>query len=202
MFVRFRQQGRRLQASLMQTRRVSGKMQSEHIASLGSVDAEVSVRERLAFWTKLPERLARLGNRVGPDEHAKLYAALNARIPMVTAEEQRAVQEENAKGDDVERALDAAGWTPRKFRRARLRWSLSEAEFETALANTNAAEAVDKAFDREALRIIRARREVERLCLTDHERAFLRLMERDLRRPLTEQEEHLALERVRSLGMV
>jgi hypothetical protein len=71
MFVRFRQQGRRLQASLMQTQRVSGKMQSEHIASLGSVDAEVSVRERLAFWAKLPERLARLANRVGPDDQAR-----------------------------------------------------------------------------------------------------------------------------------
>jgi hypothetical protein len=65
MFVRFRQQGRRLQASMMLTRRVAGKMHTEHIASLGSVDAEVSVRERLAFWAKLPERLARLGNRVG-----------------------------------------------------------------------------------------------------------------------------------------
>ena len=52
----------------MQTRRVSGKMQSEHIASLGTVGADVSVRDRLAFWAKLPERLARLGNRDGPDE--------------------------------------------------------------------------------------------------------------------------------------
>ena len=224
MFVRFRQQGRRLQASLMQTRRVSGKMQSEHIASLGSVDAEVSVRERLAFWAKLPERLARLANRVGPDDQAKVYAALHARIPMVTLDEQRAIQEANAEDDerfwdamrdmgeagvaghkaliasaekriakqaeeaaeaaeraqtakdrlerigrgesvagglgkplDVRAALKAAGWTPRKFRRAQLQWSLSEAEFETALANTNAAEAVDRAFDREALRVIRAR---------------------------------------------
>ena len=100
MFVRFRQQGNRLQASLMQTRRVSGKMQSEHIASLGSVDAEVSVRERLAFWAKLPERLARLGNRVGPDDQPKVYAALHARIPMVTPDEQRAIQEANAEGDE------------------------------------------------------------------------------------------------------
>jgi hypothetical protein len=30
----------------------------------------------------------------------------------------------------------------------------------------------------------------------------LRIMERDLRRTLTEQEEHLALEQARSLGMV
>src|ERR1700683_1364402 len=100
MFVRFRQQGRRLQASLMQTRRVAGKMQSEHIASLGTVDADVSVGERLAFWAELPARLARLGNRVGIEDHAKIYGALHTRIPMVTPDEQRAVQEENAKDDE------------------------------------------------------------------------------------------------------
>jgi hypothetical protein len=100
MFIRFRQQGRRLQPSLMQTRRVDGKPRNEHIASLGSVDAEVSVRDRIAFWAKLPERLERLGNRVGQEDIAKLYAALHARIPMVTADEQRAVQEENAESDE------------------------------------------------------------------------------------------------------
>src|SRR5271165_1198974 len=100
MFVRFRQQGNRLQASLMQTRRVAGKMHTEHIASLGSVDADVSIRERLAFWSKLPDRLARLGNRVGSDEHGKIYGALHARIPMVTPDDQRAIQEENAKADE------------------------------------------------------------------------------------------------------
>src|ERR1700739_4814626 len=100
MFVRFRQQSRRLQPSLMQTRRVAGKLGSEHVASLGSVDAEVSVRERLAFWAKLPERLARLGHRVGPDDHAKIYGALHARIPMVTPDEQRAIQQENARNDE------------------------------------------------------------------------------------------------------
>ena len=56
--------------------------------------------------------------------------------------------------------------------------------------------------EREARRIIRARREAERLRLTDDQRAVLRIMERDLRRTLTEQEEHLALEQARSLGMV
>jgi hypothetical protein len=100
MFVRFRQQGRRLQASLMHTRRAAGKMQSEHIAGLGTVDADVSVHERLAFWAGLPARLARLGNRVGFEDHAKIYSALHARIPMVTPDEQRAVQEENARDDE------------------------------------------------------------------------------------------------------
>jgi hypothetical protein len=100
MFVRFRQQGNRLQASLMESRRASGKVRSEHIASLGSVDASVSVRERLAFWAKMPDTLARLGNRVSADDQGKIYGALHARIPMVTPDDQRAIQEENAKDDE------------------------------------------------------------------------------------------------------
>ena len=66
---------------------------------LGSVDAEVSVRERFAFWARFPI-VARLANRVGNDEHPKIYGALHARIPMVTPDEQRAIQEENAKDDE------------------------------------------------------------------------------------------------------
>jgi hypothetical protein len=100
MFVRFQRQGARLHVRLIQTRRISGKVQSEYVGALGSVDAAVSVRERLAFWGKLPQRLAALGNRVGPDEHAKIISILDARIPMVTQEDLRAVQEENAKDDE------------------------------------------------------------------------------------------------------
>ena len=170
------------------------------------------------------ERLAALGNRVGADEHQKILEALHGRIPMVTVDEIRAVQDESFKDDErfwdtlhglnashieglkghialaeskiaamepeaaraaekVEAArikreklkageavagglgkppdligiLKAAGWTPRDFRRAKLQWSLSNAEFETALANMNAAEAADRAFEREARRLIRAR---------------------------------------------
>jgi hypothetical protein len=94
--VRFRIQYRRLQASLVVSKRRDGKMVAEHIGGLGSVAAKLSIRERLAFWAKLPARLAKLGNRVGPDDHAKIYGALHARIPMVTPDEQRALQEENA----------------------------------------------------------------------------------------------------------
>jgi hypothetical protein len=59
MFVRFRRQGNRLQASLAQSRRAAGKVHAEHIGALGSVDAEVSVRARLAF---LSLELIRLGS--------------------------------------------------------------------------------------------------------------------------------------------
>jgi hypothetical protein len=242
MFVLFRLQGRRLQASLMQTQRVSERMRSEHIASLGSVDAEVSVRERLAFWAKLPERLARLANRVGPDDQAKVYAALHARIPMVTPDDQRAIQEANAEDDerfwdamrdigassveghkvliaraetkiaehvaqaaeaeeraqaakdrlerirrgesvpgglgkpfDVRAALKAEGFKERDLRRMWLLASLTEAEMKQVSVKVGAevVDAADRAIKREARRIIRARREAERLHLTDDVRAVL-----------------------------
>ena len=100
MFVRFQRQGARLHVRLLQTRRTSGKIRSEYIGALGSVDTVASVRERLAFWAKLPERLLRLGNRVNEDQHAAIYAALHARIPMVTPDEQREIQVENAKDNE------------------------------------------------------------------------------------------------------
>jgi hypothetical protein len=63
MFVRFRRQGNRLQVSLIENRRVGGKVVAEHIGALGSVNAAVLVRERLAFWVKVPERLQPFGGR-------------------------------------------------------------------------------------------------------------------------------------------
>jgi hypothetical protein len=228
MFVRFRRQRRRLQASLMQTRRVGGKVQSKHIGALGSVDADASVRSRLAFWAKLPQRLAALGNRLGADDEPKIRGALHSRIPMVTPHEQRAVQAENFKDDerfwdtlrdltashieghkaqialaeakvaemepevakaaekaevarsrleklqrgeyvagglgkrpDLRALTKAAGLTPSMVRRAELFASLTEAEFEALLAPEQMkrrTDAEDKAFDREARRLIRARK--------------------------------------------
>jgi len=210
----------------MQTRRVAGKMQSEHIASLGSVDADVSIRERIAFWIEIEERLARLGNRVGPDDRDKIIAALGARIPFLTPDDLRAVQEENAKDDeriwggirdlnasgaeqhksliasaekkiaeqtasaaeaaeraavakdrlerikrgetvpgglgkrlDFEKLMREAGITPSLLKRMKLLGSLTDEEFESFLEKNHAGfEAMDKAMDREARQILRARR--------------------------------------------
>jgi hypothetical protein len=100
MFVRFRQSRNRLQVSLIETRRVAGKVCHEHIASFGAVDVPPSIRERLAFWARLPERLARLANLIDGDAQGKIYTAIHARIPMVTPDEQRSLQEENAKADE------------------------------------------------------------------------------------------------------
>jgi hypothetical protein len=56
MFVRFRQSRLRLQVSVLETRRIEGKVQNEHVASLGSVEVPPTVPERLAFWQRLHER--------------------------------------------------------------------------------------------------------------------------------------------------
>jgi hypothetical protein len=100
MFVRFRHLGQRLQASLMETKRANGKVLYEYIASLGTVDSPPSIRGRWAFWAALHERLPKLDSRINVDTQAKIYAAVHARIPIVTPEEQRALQLETTKVDE------------------------------------------------------------------------------------------------------
>jgi hypothetical protein len=92
MFVRFRQTQTRLQVSLIETRRIDGRVRHEHIASLGTVDAPPSVEERIAFWQRLHERLAKLSNRVDPAMQGTILGDIHARIPMVTLDEQQALK--------------------------------------------------------------------------------------------------------------
>jgi hypothetical protein len=100
MFVRYQCRQNRLHAQLSQTRRIAGRVRSEHLGSLGSVNVTLSQSERLAFWAALPERLARLGNRVSEDQHAAIFAALATRIPRVTPDEQRVPEAMLLVGDD------------------------------------------------------------------------------------------------------
>jgi hypothetical protein len=99
MFVRFRQAKTRLQASLIQNHWNDGRVRHEHITMLGVVDHPQTIPGRIAFWQRLHERLASLGNRVDAATQAKLLEAIHARIPMVTPDEQRALQLDNAKAD-------------------------------------------------------------------------------------------------------
>jgi hypothetical protein len=57
MFVHFRETARRLQASLVATRRIDGRVRHEHVAGLGSVPGSPSPADRIAFSTKLHQRL-------------------------------------------------------------------------------------------------------------------------------------------------
>jgi hypothetical protein len=77
MFTRFRQTRYRLQVSLIETRRVGGKVHHEHVASLGSVKTPPSVPERIAFWL---DRLGKLSNRIDAATQGKVLGAVHARI--------------------------------------------------------------------------------------------------------------------------
>jgi hypothetical protein len=99
MFVRFRQSDRRLQASLTETRRQGGKVRHEHVAGLGSVPIAPTVADRIAFWTKLHQRLDTLSNRVDAAQRGAILTAIHARVPMPTLDDHQAVQLERAQAD-------------------------------------------------------------------------------------------------------
>jgi hypothetical protein len=88
-----------LQVSLIETRRVDGKVKHEHVGSLGSIVLSPDTTDRIVFWGRVYERLSNLSNRLGPDAWGKILGEIHGRVPMVTAEEQRALQLANAKAD-------------------------------------------------------------------------------------------------------
>jgi hypothetical protein len=100
MFVRFRETSRSLQCTLIETRRVDGKVRHEHIASLGSIEVPPSIADRVAFWAELHQRLGRMSNRFSHETHGKLIGQVHARIPMPMPDEQRQLQKENAEADE------------------------------------------------------------------------------------------------------
>jgi hypothetical protein len=100
MFVKFRTRNSRLLASLIENRRLNGRIKTEHIANLGSCPLEPTVNDRIKFWQQLHERLGRLDNRVDDATKAKVYASIHARIPMVVVDEQQSLRIENAKSEE------------------------------------------------------------------------------------------------------
>ena len=99
MFVRFRRSISRLQVSLVEPRRISGKVKQEHVAGLGSIECEpMTIAGRVAFWQELYPHLDKLDNRIGAGK-IKILAAIHARIPVVTVDEIRELQRQNAEAD-------------------------------------------------------------------------------------------------------
>src|SRR5262245_51607777 len=99
MFVRFRETRRRLQVSLVETRRIDGSVRNEHLAGLGSLEMPPSIADRIAFWNRLHQRLANLSNRLTVEDSTKVLGAVHSKVPMPTADDQRALQLENAESD-------------------------------------------------------------------------------------------------------
>jgi len=70
-----------------------------HVASLGSIETPPSIADRVAFWQRVHERLAKFSNRVGAEDQGKVLAAVHGKVPMPAIDEQRALQFENARAD-------------------------------------------------------------------------------------------------------
>jgi hypothetical protein len=100
MFARFRQTARRLQVSIVETRREDGKVRHEHVAGLGSIPVPQTIADRIMFWAQLQPTLARLANRIGADDQGKILSAIHARIPMPSLDERRTLQIANAEADE------------------------------------------------------------------------------------------------------
>ena len=92
MLARFRQTATGLQCSLVETRRVDGKVLHELVANLGSVPKSPSVADRIAFWRRVYETLAELANRIDAETQGRIISAVHSRIPLVTPNEQRALR--------------------------------------------------------------------------------------------------------------
>jgi hypothetical protein len=110
MLVHFRETPYGLAMSLVETRRENGRVRHEHVASLGSIETPPSVASRIEFWRGLHERLAQLSSRLDAETRGKVLGAVHARVPMVTPDEQRALQLENAKGDAAHNTSAASRW--------------------------------------------------------------------------------------------
>ncbi len=147
MFVRFRQTASRLQLSLVESRREGGKVRCEHIAALGSIPCPMTKADRVAFWRLLFPRLEKLGNRIA-DEKLKILDAIHARIPIVTPDEQTALQRENAEADvklwETLQDMNASKAEGLKGVAALTSGQAAEAEAEAAKAAAEAARAKER----------------------------------------------------------
>lgn len=100
MFVRFRRQGTRLQASLIATSRSDARVRQEYVAALGVIADPPTVGDRVEFWGQVHERLSRLANRLDGETQAKILGQLHARVPMATIEDMRGLQLQNSEADE------------------------------------------------------------------------------------------------------
>jgi hypothetical protein len=80
----------RLNATLIENRRVDGEVKQQHIAFLGSAvvrKGNMQVGYRDCFWRSANKRLDELADRIGPEERQRIEAALLERVSPPTDEE-------------------------------------------------------------------------------------------------------------------
>jgi len=133
MFARFRQVRSRLNVSLVEGARTRTKVRQRHVAGLGSVPVPPSPADRVHFWIKLHQRLATLSNRLDDEMQLAILDAINARIPMPTAEDQETAR-------NAGRAANAGLFAALRDKHR----DLAELHRREAVREAAAAEAVDR----------------------------------------------------------
>jgi hypothetical protein len=115
MFVRSRLQSHRIHLSIVDTYRVDGRVQSTHVAALGSVPSDMGAVGRAVFWKQAERRVDKLGNRINKGTRDKLLAELRAKIPVPTKAEIELAEREVAAVDAAIKNMPAillkAGWS-------------------------------------------------------------------------------------------
>jgi hypothetical protein len=148
MFVRFRAGRRRLALSLVLTKRLNGRVLHEHVATLGSVETPLTIRGRIAFYRGLKDRLDRLMNRIDTAQRKAVVAAIVARIPPPSLDEQRELKLETAKADEQTwsslRDVNAASGQDHERLSAKAKAAAERAKAAAAEAQALAAEAAER----------------------------------------------------------
>jgi hypothetical protein len=90
--------GQHWHAILVKAVRVDGKPRQQHIAYLGGItEGRIKQQKPVVFqkfWKKVFERLDTLGNRIPPEDRAKIIATIAKKIPIQTMEEIRQMEKE------------------------------------------------------------------------------------------------------------
>jgi hypothetical protein len=107
----------RCRAILVESARIDGKPRQQHVAFLASYRPDWLPAARFRFWREASERLDRLGNRISLEDRHKIEAALVARVPRPSPEEQRQHDRETQQWLQGLRAL--VGSRRRRVRRVR-----------------------------------------------------------------------------------
>jgi hypothetical protein len=79
------------QAVLVESKRVDGKPRQQHVASIvGFSESQTKIdMQRCYIWKTVDERLKRLSNRITQADRERIEAAVAARVPRPTPEEEK-----------------------------------------------------------------------------------------------------------------
>jgi hypothetical protein len=84
---------------VVEAQRKAGHSSPVHIATLGSIVHNPTTEQRMAFWTKVHQRLGTLSNRIDIKAQSVLMESIHKRVPIPTQADQQITIVEAVKAD-------------------------------------------------------------------------------------------------------